>query len=501
LEYYVNLTSAFFSIASLLVLLFSNRAFGFNFQTWVSFIPSVRHPHSVSLIEDFTQQFEDTCSIDNLTIATFEVIVPRDTYNISYVVMPMAYEIELVPAALLLTWVLAVSAAFQTYRAKRMRYVWRVTNKLMIHALFFAPHAVVHFILMIRLITMNIDGLEDWEKAVFFISLFITCTTIHFWPVEYRNNTPDFGRWLEYMLTAPIQIAIIAMSVWLRDRSTLIALGSAQACMLLCGVVLEQCIHNQYQSNTDGAFKHTLGEVENYVPDPEARTRIVQELKARNKTDKDRNRHVATATVIIAWITFFLIWFVIITQFWRQADTAGQCDKCASYPIMCPIVPPFVPKLESVQIDTPTPITVPVPTIVNGVTTLVDTIVIMNIKSFVVQNSTEPAPTTTPCSPCPTTGQGDFCRLGEESECTGRNQIPSAVSFIVGSQCLAFAMFGVVLTAQLAFSPTIHGEEHVKSAWFSVAVAYSVLSVTAKTSLEIGFLVMLTQMPQSKELA
>ena len=67
---------------------------------------------------------------------------------------------------------------------------------------------------------------------------------------------------------------------------------------------------------------------------------------------------MALATLVIAWVTFALIWFVIVTQFQRQSHTAGQCDNCASYPAVCPTLTPFQPKLESVEITTATEITV-----------------------------------------------------------------------------------------------------------------------------------------------
>jgi len=128
---------------------------------------------------------------------------------------------------------------------------------------------------------------------------------------------------------------------------------------------------------------------------------------------------------------------------------------------------------------------------------MVPTIVIQDIKAFIVQNSTEAPSPALQFTACPTTGQDDYCMLGEDSKCSARSQNPSAVTFIIASQCLAFAMFGVVLTVQLAFAPGTQGTSKEEAAWYTVAMLYAVLSVTAKTSLEIGFIVMLTQMPES----
>ena len=406
------------------------------------------------------------------------------------------------PALLLLIWVLAVSAAFQTYRAKHMHYITKQKNRLRAHLMLFAPHGVVHFMFWVKIIWfVEIDSFTGLQELAFLFTLTATCAAILFWHVPYKNNDADFGRWLEYIMTAPIQIAIIAMSVWLRDRSTLIALVGAQACMLLCGVVIEGCIEDIYVTNRKGSWTTENHQTADAIQDQETKQHVVEIADKRVQKTKGHSRHVVFATLVIAWVTFALIWFVIITQFWRQADIAGHCDKCASYPAVCAPVAAHVPKLESVEISTPTEITVPVPTIVGNETIMVDTIVIMNVKSFIVQNSTEAPSPVSQCTECLIKGQDDFCRLDDNSECTGRNQIPSAVTFIMASQCLAFALFGVVLTAQLAFSFGQHGTEKVKSAWYNVAVVYSLLSVTAKTSLEIGFLVMLSQMPESTVLA
>jgi hypothetical protein len=45
-------------------------------------------------------------------------------------------------------------------------------------------------------------------------------------------------------------------------------------------------------------------------------------------------------------------------------------------------------------------------------------------------------------------------------------------------------------------SGNVHGKQGAAEAWYTVALAYAVLSVSAKTALEVGFLVMLTQMPE-----
>jgi len=249
-EYYINLISAIFSILGIIVLILQDRALRFNFQTWVSFVPSVRHPDSVGLVKDFTTDFEELCDIKNLSIATFDMNISKQ--NTTYVLMPMAYESESVPAALLLLWVLAVSAAFQTYRAKHMWYIEKMQRPWIAKLVLLGVHVVVHIIIIARIATLEITDLDGGEKATFSIALFVTCVCIMIYTHKYNNSGPDFGRWLEYMLTAPIQIVLIAMSVFLRDQSTLFALRAAQACMLLCGVVIEGNLESIYETNDEG---------------------------------------------------------------------------------------------------------------------------------------------------------------------------------------------------------------------------------------------------------
>ena len=316
-EYYINLASAVISILALVVLSTQTRALRFNFQTWVSFIPAVRHNESMGILKHFATDIEEVCDIHNLSISTLNMQIDHKTHNSTYVVMPMAYQTEHVPAALLLIWVLAISAAFQTYRAKWMYKIQRMYNPWLGYLILLAPHCAIHIVFIFRIALLEVEGLTGLEKAAFLIVLPVTCIGIIIFPFTYTNNTPDFGLWLEYMLTAPIMIAIIAMSVWLRDRSTLIALGAAQACMLLCGVVIEGCIQTIYDTNRGGVMQNleTTPLVSNESQqDQDTEDDLHAKMFDRNVHVKTRAQHEAVATLVVAWVTFILIWFVIVTQ-------------------------------------------------------------------------------------------------------------------------------------------------------------------------------------------
>ena len=111
-EYKLNLFSASASLLSLIILLIIDRAMLFQFQTWAPFTTSVRSNTSVGLVRNFASRYEDVCEIKNLNIAKFDVNVTTNDKEVTkYLVMPLTYELETVPASLLLIWVLAVSVS------------------------------------------------------------------------------------------------------------------------------------------------------------------------------------------------------------------------------------------------------------------------------------------------------------------------------------------------------------------------------------------------------
>jgi hypothetical protein len=151
---------------------------------------------------------------------------------------------------------------------------------------------------------------------------------------------------------------------------------------------------------------------------------------------KQRRHSTAVYTTLsvlsLAWSSFAVTWYLVITQFQRQSKHAGACDACARHT----------------------------------------------------------------AATCPTTGSADVCELAAGT-CQGRNDIPAAVRWIVATQCLLFGLFGLVQSLQIYRMRSVSTREQARSAWLRVSYYYAILSVTAKSVLEIGFLVMLSQMPGS----
>ena len=454
-EFKLNLFSAFTSLLCLIILVALDRPMEFKFQTWAPFTTSVRSQASMDLVQDFTTHYENVCEIKTLSIATFNVNVSsKNNEKSNYLVMPLAYEEEELPASLLLIWVLAVSAAFQTYRGKFLPALRDedVITPFWAKVIILLPHIVAHGAIMGRVQVLQL--LDPWPRWIFLGSLTAQCFWIILDPFgsDYLNTTPDFGRWLEYTLTAPVQVILVAVSVWLRDRSTLYALFAAQASMMLCGVVMENCIDDIYELNI---------------------------TKDEDEDKKTRVERTSRGTLFIAWITFGLIWYVLISQFLRQAHIDGKCDDCGGYIERCPYE--WISgsnTFNSYKKSNMDP---------NA-----------NYQNYFA-NATlnnETLIKNTFCKACPTEAPDNMCKI-KENECVGRSNIPPAVTYIVFAQCFLFASFGIVQSLQYALSSGVTDNKQKENAWYEVSIAYAVLSVTAKTTLEIAFLAMLAQMPES----
>jgi len=55
---------------------------------------------------------------------------------------------------------------------------------------------------------------------------------------------PDFSRWLEYTVTSPMQIIVIAITVYIRNVHHLSLLSTLQGALTLSGWTVEVCISN-----------------------------------------------------------------------------------------------------------------------------------------------------------------------------------------------------------------------------------------------------------------
>jgi len=499
----LNGLSAFLSAASVVVLLTQTRAMRFVFHTWVSFIPALRNAHPIALVHNFTDSLEQSCDVEQLPIAVYDMNVTRNNVTSTYTMMPMAYDVQNAFPALLLIWVLAVSSAFQTYRCKHMPLLAHYGTDANKTVVLLCIHALLHAGVWVRiLLYLDAPELDMSLRWGFLFALTFTCIIIIIYPSPYRNTTADFGRWLEYTLTAPVQVIIIGLSVWVRDRSTLYALGAAQAAMMLCGVVVEDCLRIIYESNAQ--------------PDDDS----TEPLMSRDKHDRRRAIRTMIVTLIIAWVSYGIIWYVLIAQFQRQDNITGKCDSCHAYNLTCESGTPFLlqmvnkvvnkhPHFSNINSTLPSTSFASIQELYQILTALNSSKVTTTLElatlfeqpdmpslDSVVQSMRADRQ----CVTCPLKSEQGVCEA-REGLCQGQNDIPHAVLIILSTQCLLFGLFGVVQTLQILLSGNVHEKHGASEAWYTVALAYSLLSVIAKTTLEIGFLVMLTQMPEELDRA
>lgn len=410
---HIDGASALTSLVALVVLLADKKALIFVYATWNQFLPTTRDPTVASSMRTMKSSLESSCDIKLLNVTQFYVHNPDPVRTDTYLGMPMAFETMSIYPSLLLLWVLSYSAAFQAYRATR---ACRKSSSQ--HSSFGLAEAVLvctHLYMWVRIMHVDMPQITQINKALF-LSLLSSSIAVGWWLASqhaahqagprYRPDGPDFARWVEYALTSPLQIIIVAGSVWIRDRNTLYALGLAQANMIMNGYIIEVVLKGMYKFNI----------------------RPVKPTDGKKDASDRKRRWQALFVLAFAWVAFAGIWYAIISQFQRQTSIAGKCDLCK----------------------------------------------------------------TRSSAACTM----DYCeRAG--STCQGRNEIPDIVPYIVGSQCFLFALFGVVQSVQLLCSHNIQTRVQAQVAWYKATMWYSILSVVAKCTLEIGFLIMLRQMPKS----
>lgn len=129
--------------------------------------------------------------------------------------------------------------------------------------------------------------------------------------VKYDPLKPDFWRWVEYALTSPFQILLIAGSVFIHERIQIMNLMGLQAAMVLIGYLNERFIDKFYK-------------------------------RARKKTMDPSGAKVVTFTrimwlklllmLVLSWGFFVIIWYSIIQRFEEQKANLTDCEYVTKMP-------------------------------------------------------------------------------------------------------------------------------------------------------------------------
>ena len=144
---------------------------------------------------------------------------------------------------------------------------------------------------------------------------------------ESPDNTyferPCFARWMEYALTSPLQILLIASSVMIRDVYTVMLLVTAQLACVLLGFAVECAMAMHAQKTTQ--YRSIPQQTLDFKPDAEDTVKEAQ-------TDTDD--HPPSIPHIRLWFVCFLasaflhmmIWYIFLNQLWN-VELETECQS------------------------------------------------------------------------------------------------------------------------------------------------------------------------------
>ena len=131
-------------------------------------------------------------------------------------------------------------------------------------------------------------------------------------------TTPSYDRWLEYALTSPLQIFIIASSFNIENFATLLVLGAAQLALVLTGFTHEMLLDDMYELKIIQYLTDSGNNENNFF------------LKMRARR---QNKQFLFTNLFMAWIVFAAIWYVIIDRLRRQILYWCSCSDCSQMPV------------------------------------------------------------------------------------------------------------------------------------------------------------------------
>jgi len=131
----------------------------------------------------------------------------------------------------------------------------------------------------------------------------------------YDSRKPDFWRWLEYALTAPFQILLIATSVFIQERGHVMSLMGLQGALVMMGFLNEKRI--------DKFYKRSLKQINEVSHDQTFNPPITWSVPKMGKI---------CLTMLLSWSFFAIIWYTIIHRFQEQVMNLDNCHYTADMP-------------------------------------------------------------------------------------------------------------------------------------------------------------------------
>jgi len=193
---------------------------------------------------------------------------------------------------------------------------------------------------------------------------------------------PDFWRWVEYAVTSPLQIIIIAGSFYMRETVMLTLIAVVQGALMLLGYVIELEIQGLNTIKVVASYHH-----------------VTEQRKTHPRTFTATCRLLFL--LLCAYVCHGVVWGVLIMKFQMMVSAS--------------------------------------------------------------------------------------------SDCRNPSKMPPEIAILIALECFLFSVFGVVISVQalkVILADTLT-EEAVERQWISVSAWYSGLSVSAKLTLEWGFIALL----------
>lgn len=153
--------------------------------------------------------------------------------------------------------------------------------------------------------------------------LYRTGVLTSFLPTDLKYSPqagPDLSRWLEYALTSPWQVIIVAISFHIREAPLLLALGMLQALLVLIGYPIEREIDTWIRHK----FKPQAGQ-NNAGQSQSGQNALVESSSGQNNQGHNYSRSAGLVLFVFTWAAHAAIWWSIRTRYDVEQSTVKNC--------------------------------------------------------------------------------------------------------------------------------------------------------------------------------
>jgi hypothetical protein len=147
-------------------------------------------------------------------------------------------------------------------------------------------------------------------------------------PDESYFESPSFARWMEYALTSPLQILLIASCVMIRDVYTVMLLVTAQLVCVLLGFAVE-CAMAMHTDNKIQYHSFSTDPIAYKTAESQAGENPNNDTAANMKQDQPPSIphiHLWFVCFLASAFLHMLIWYIFLNQLWN-VELETECQK------------------------------------------------------------------------------------------------------------------------------------------------------------------------------